>query len=74
MYMHLKESLNEVEQMRKPENISAANISVVPETLQDAADIYQYMGCDPEITKYTGWNPYQSLQNTTEKIEQDIEY
>lgn len=52
--------------------LAASELCVVPETLQDADEIYKYMGCDPEITRYTGWNPYQTLQATVDKIEQDI--
>lgn len=49
------------------------DIRLVPETLDDAENIYQYMGCDPEITRYTGWNPYHSLESTIEKITRDIQ-
>lgn len=52
--------------------ISELNLYIVPETLEDAENIYRYMGCDPEITRYTGWNPYKSLQATVDKIERDI--
>ncbi len=52
--------------------ISESDIFVVPETLEDAEDIYKYMGCNPEITRYTGWNPYQTLKDTIQKIERDI--
>ena len=52
--------------------LKSYGLCIVPETIQDAADIYEYMGCDPEITRYTGWNPYQTLLATVDKIEQDI--
>ena len=42
------------------------------ESLSDAENIYKYLGCDPEITKYTGWNPYTTLESTIEKISSDI--
>lgn len=53
-------------------NLIIGELCIVPETIQDAEDIYKYMGCDSEITKYTGWNPYESLESTIEKIENDI--
>lgn len=53
-------------------DIISNGLQIVPETLSDAEDIYQHMGCDPEITKYTGWNPYQTLDATIEKIKSDI--
>ena len=52
--------------------ISDLDLYIVPETLEDAENIYRYMGCDPEITRYTGWNPYRTLQATVDKIEKDI--
>lgn len=52
--------------------LAASELCIVPETLQDADEIYKYIGCDTEITRYTGWNPYQTLQATVDKIKQDI--
>lgn len=52
--------------------LETSGLVILPETLQDAEDIYTYMGCDPEITRYTGWNPYQTLEATIEKIKRDI--
>jgi len=52
--------------------IKISELAIVPESLSDADDIYKYMGCDAEITKYTGWNPYQTLDSTIEKIKRDI--
>lgn len=52
--------------------LTASGLSIEPETVKDAEDIYKYMGCDPEITRYTGWNPYRTLQATVDKIQRDI--
>lgn len=52
--------------------IQLSELDIVPESLSDAEDIYKYMGCDAEITKYTGWNPYQTVDSTIEKIKRDI--
>ncbi len=52
--------------------ICEIGLCIMPETLEDAENIYKYMGCDSEITRYTGWNPYQTLQATIQKIEGDI--
>lgn len=52
--------------------IVCGDLRIVPETMADAENIYKYMGCDPQITKYTGWNPYQSLEMTMGKIEHDM--
>lgn len=58
--------------MIKTIKTSSEGLCIVPETLQDAENIYKYMGCDPEITRYTGWNPYQTLEATIEKIKRDM--
>lgn len=42
------------------------------ESLKDADVMHKLLGCDPEITKYTGWNPYISRESTLEKIGFDI--
>lgn len=42
------------------------------ETLADAEDLYRYLGCEPEIIRYTDWNPYGSMDSTLEKIAEDI--
>lgn len=52
--------------------ITCKELSIEPESLQDAKNIYEYMGCDSEITRYTGWNPYQTLEATIAKIENDL--
>ncbi|MBQ0079740.1 MAG: GNAT family N-acetyltransferase [Eubacterium sp.] len=53
--------------------ILISGLNITPETIDDADNIYKYMGCDPEITKYTGWNPYFCLESTIEKIKHDLE-
>lgn len=52
--------------------IISNGLQIVPETLSDAEDIYKHMGRDSEITKYTGWNPYHTLDATIEKIKKDV--
>ena len=56
----------------RTKTIISGTLHIVPESLQDAQDIYKYMGCDPEITRYTGWNPYRTLPETVAKIERDL--
>lgn len=38
----------------------------------DAETIYQELGCNPAITRYTGWNPYTSLEATRQVIAGNI--
>ena len=58
--------------MKTIKEIMLPGLSLVPESLADAEDIYRYMGCDPQITRYTGWNPYQTLEAAIDKIKRDI--
>lgn len=33
-------------------------------SLDDAPIIHEKLGCDPDMTAHSGWNPYQSLKST----------
>lgn len=57
---------------RQTKKIISNGLEIVPEMVEDAENIYKYMGCDSEIIKYTGWNPYQTLQSTIDKIQRDL--
>lgn len=45
---------------------------ITPESIEDAEDIYKNIGCDKEMSKYTGWNPYFTLESTIAKVEADL--
>lgn len=40
--------------------------------MEDAEILYREQGCNPEITRYTGWNPYYTLDAAKEKIAEDL--
>ncbi|MEE0955517.1 MAG: GNAT family N-acetyltransferase [Eubacterium sp.] len=40
---------------------------------KDAELLHRELGCNPEITRYTGWNPYRTPEAAKEKVLQDIE-
>ena len=42
------------------------------ETLEDAQLLHVGLGCDPDITRYTGWNPYATPEAAREKVVEDI--
>lgn len=42
------------------------------EKMEDADILYHSLGCDPEITKYTGWNPYATITSAREKVVEDL--
>ncbi len=41
--------------------------------LEDAADLYRCFGTDPEMAKYSGWNPYATLEMTQDTVRRFIE-
>ena len=43
-----------------------------PERPEDAEIFWRELGCNEEITRYTGWNPYFSLEAARGKIAEDI--
>ena len=40
---------------------------------EDAEDLYRYFGADPEMTKYSGWNPYGTLQTARQTVSRFME-
>ncbi len=40
---------------------------------EDAEDLYRYFGADPEMTKYSGWNPYVTLETARQTVRRFIE-
>lgn len=40
--------------------------------LDDAEAIYKELGCNPAITRYTGWNPYTSIEATQAVLSENI--
>ena len=50
-------------QMRT-KNLKEDKLQLRRYTMSDADTIYENLGCDPEMMRYTGWNPYFSLEAT----------
>ena len=40
---------------------------------EDAEDLYKYLGTDPEMSKYSGWNPYATLEMARETVQRFID-
>ncbi len=40
---------------------------------EDADELYRYIGSDPEMQRYTGWNPYATPEMTRETVRRMIE-
>ena len=41
--------------------------------LEDADDLYQYLGSDPEMYEYSGWNPYATPEMARETVRSFID-
>ena len=54
-------------------NLKTERLILRNEKLEDAETLYKFLGCDAEMPKYTGWNPYIMLDSAKKKIEQDIQ-
>ena len=53
----------DMEQMRT-KNLKEDKLQLRRYTMSDAVTIYENLGCDPEMMRYTGWNPYFSPEAT----------
>ena len=42
-------------------------------TSEDTAILHRELGCNPEMIRYTCWNPYATLESTRVKVENDIQ-
>ena len=42
-------------------------------TLKDVDILHHELGCNPEMIRYTCWNPYATLESTRIKVENDIQ-
>ena len=40
---------------------------------EDAEPLHRYLGSDPEMSRYSGWNPYASLESAQETVRQIID-
>ena len=41
-------------------------------TMADAETLHEELGSNPEMTRYTSWNPYSTLEAAKEKVQDDI--
>ncbi|MDD6154984.1 MAG: GNAT family N-acetyltransferase [Eubacteriales bacterium] len=53
--------------------LTTARLTLRMETPGDADILYKELGCDPEITRFTGWNPYFTPEAARAKICEDME-
>lgn len=53
-------------------NLTTKTLTLRKERMEDAEILYHALGCDSEITKYTGWNPYSTPASAREKVAEDI--
>ena len=55
----------------RTKNLKEDKLHLRPYAMSDADTIYENLGCDPEMMRYTGWNPYFSLE-VTRKFVADV--
>ena len=48
-------------------NLKTERLILRNEKLEDAETLYKFLGCDAEMSKYTGWNPYITLDSAQKK-------
>ena len=48
----------------RTKNLKEDKLHLRPYAMSDADTIYENLGCDPEMMRYTGWNPYFSPEAT----------
>ena len=41
--------------------------------IEDAEQLYKYLGTDPAMYKYSGWNPYETLEMAEETVQKFID-
>ena len=62
--------------MKRNQNIpilTTERLVLRPPDITDAPALYKSIGRDERITRYTGWNPYLSLEAAKRKIADDLE-
>ena len=37
-------------------------------TMEDAEELHHYLGSDPAMSQYSGWNPYETLEMARETV------
>lgn len=48
-------------------NLKTERLILRNEKLEDAETLYKFLGCDAEMSKYTGWNPYITLDSAKKR-------
>ena len=53
--------------------LTTEHLVLRPPRSDDAKALYESVGCDEDLTRYTGWNPYTSLAAAERKIAEDLD-
>lgn len=57
----------------KTEVIATEHLVLRQEMMEDAGIFHEELGMDPEMIRYTGWNPYSTLKDAQKKIAWDLQ-
>ena len=72
IYNHQIESIEEIE-VHGTVEIWTENLILRRYCPEDAEQLYEYFGTDPEMYQYSGWNPYATREMARETVQRFIE-
>lgn len=58
--------------MPKAPTINTKRLTIREARVSDAPFLHQSIGLDPEMSQYTGWNPYETLEAAEAKLTADL--
>lgn len=58
--------------MKHAGTINTERLAIRQVEVSDAQALHIHIGQDGEMSRYTGWNPYATLESATSKIEHDL--
>lgn len=58
--------------MRTSREIKTERLLLRPHVMEDAEALHRLFGTDPEMTAYTGWNPYATVEQAREMLAEVI--
>ena len=73
--MKLSEYIESIEQIipHGPSELWTEHLILRRYRLDDAGQLYERLGTDPDMSKYSGWNPYATPEMTQETVQRFID-
>ena len=54
------------------ETLYTKRLVLRPPMMEDVELLHKELGCNPDMIRYTGWNPFDTVEHAKEKTEEDI--